>query len=151
MNLILERTKAVRYFTNMGMVFNALRISPSAYDWYISDVETNYYGDEFKSEDQWLSGVELGRFVAANEVQFIWAVFSAFPVGTRFDVDEPPIVEGNADYWSGFEVRPQLSGALFEIAAWDSSATILIGLPSHAEESFKAAYPDAKSLASAAR
>lgn len=151
MNLILEKTKAVRYFTNMGSVFKALKLSASSFDWYVSDVETNYYGDEFKSEDQWLSGVELGRFVATNDVQFIWAVFSAFPIGTRFEVTEPPIVEGNADYWSGREVKPQLSGALFEIAAWDSSATILIGLPGDAEENFKATYPEVKSLASAAR
>ena len=33
-NLILERTNQVPYFTEMGSVFDALKISARDYDWY---------------------------------------------------------------------------------------------------------------------
>ena len=151
MNLILEHTDSVPWFTNMYTVFRALGLHTSNYDWFVSDVETNYYGTDFTSEDQWVTGEVLERFIAENEVQFIWAVFSAFPKGTRFPVESPPNVQDYAGYWSGIEVTPQLKNALFEIAAWDSSATILVGLPVETVEQFKVAYPDAKSLISAAR
>jgi hypothetical protein len=42
-----------------------------------------------------------------------------------------------------------MEGALFEIACWDSSGTILINLPAQAAYSFLARYPDAKPLATA--
>lgn len=151
MNLILERTNSVPWFTNMCTVFRALGFRASDYDWFVSDVETNYYGTEFTSEDQWVMGETLERFITENEVQFIWGVFSAFPKGTQFPVENPPNVQDYPGYWSGTEVTPQLKDALFEIAAWDSSATILVGLPAEALERFKVAYPDAKSLISAAR
>ena len=151
MNLILERTNSVPWFTNMYTVFLALGFRASDYDWFVSDVETNYYGTDFTSEDQWVTGEALERFITDNEVQFIWAVFSAFPKGTRFPVENSPNVQDYAGYWSGIEVTPQLKNALFEIAAWDSSATILVDLPAEALERFKVAYPDAKSLISAAR
>lgn len=121
------------------------------YDWYISDIETNYYGTEFKSEDQWMEGHTLESFVNQNEVQFIWAVFSAVPKGFRRAVLVAPCIEGNPDYWNGKEMAPQLDGALFEIACWDSSATILVGLPPKLEENFKRAYSDTCALLSVAR
>jgi hypothetical protein len=151
MNLILERTDAVPFFTEMNSVFGALGMRAREYDWFVSDIETNYYGSGFTSVDQWITGEDLERFITENTVQFIWAVFSAFPKGVRVPVETAPTVEGYAGYWSGVEVAPQLKDALFEIAAWDSSATILIGLPSEAIESFMGVYPDAKSLISAAR
>ena len=51
-------------------------------------------------------------------------------------------------YWSGEELSPQLGGALFEIACWDSSATILVGLPDEAEASFVRVYSDTRPLVS---
>jgi len=151
MNIILERTDAVPFFTEMNSVFKALGIRARDYDWFVSDIETNYYGDGFMSEDQWITGEALEGFITENTVQFIWAVFSAFPKGVRFPVKAAPIVEDYAGYWSGTEVTPKLKDALFEIAAWDSSATILVGLPNEAIERFRKVYPDAKSLTSAAR
>ncbi|NHQ86177.1 hypothetical protein HA050_08615 [Iodobacter sp. HSC-16F04] len=149
MNLIVERTDSAPWFTNMNSIFRALGFAASNYDWFISDIETNYYGTEFTSEDQWISGDTLECFITENNVQFIWAVFSAFPKETRFPVENPPNAL-DPGYWSGTEVTPQLKNALFEIVAWDSSATILIGLPDAAIEKFRAAFPDTKSLISAA-
>jgi len=149
-NLILERTSQVRYFTNMRWVLGALALDASQFDWYVSDVETNCGSDVFAPDDRWMGGEELQRVLAEHEIQFIWAVFSAFPVGTRVAVSASPYVDGNPTYWRAGRVSPQLEDALFEIACWDSSATILVGLSEAEQRSFCRAYPDAKPLDQAA-
>jgi hypothetical protein len=151
LNIILERTDQVRFFTNMRLVFAALGVSAADFDWFVSDIETNYYGTDFTSEDRWIDGEALQNFIDQNEVQFIWAVFSAVPKGVRTAVTKVPYIEGNKDYWNGSEMPPQLPGALFEVACWDSSATILVGLSPELEGNFKRAYSDARSLVSVAR
>ena len=151
MNLILERTARVPYFTDMRLVLAALGISATAFDWYLSDLEINLCIEEFPSGDRWISGEDLQCILERNEIQFIWAVFSACPKGSRWEVSDGPYADGNRDYWTELEVKPQLPGALFEIACWDSSATILVGLPPEAEASFQIAFPEAKPLASPAR
>ena len=130
----------------MRLVFDALGISAASYDWYVSDIETNYYGEDFASEDQWILVEDLQRFLENNEVQFIWAVFSAVPKGFRTTVEKHPYVEGNTAYWNRSEMRPQLPGALFEIACWDSSATLLIGMPDDMLKNFCCRYSDTKPL-----
>lgn len=82
----------------MQLVFSALGILAADYDWFISDIETNYYGTEFTSEDQWMEGHVLQSFVNKNEVQFIWSVFSAVPKGYRCTVPVVPYIEGNPDF-----------------------------------------------------
>jgi hypothetical protein len=149
MNLILEKTDQVRWFTNMREVFDAADIAPQDYDWYVSDIETNWTPPGFSPIDQWLSGDALASFLREHEVQFIWAVFSAVPKGFRSTLLSAPYVEGNPSYWSGEEPAPQLDGALFEIACWDSSATILINLPAQAARSFLRKFTDTQPLASA--
>jgi hypothetical protein len=151
MNLILEHTDRIEFYTDMRVVFDAAGLRPSEFDWYLSDVETNYPSADFSSDDRWISGVELEEFLKVHTVQFIWAVFSAFPVGYRREILEAPCVDGNPLYWQGTEVSPQLNDALFEIACWDSSATILIGLPGEAEKRFISTYPETRSLTEASR
>jgi len=151
MNLILENTTQVRFFTDMRKVFAAAEIAPQDYDWYVSDIETNFTPEGFSAGDQWMRGEELASLISTYDIQFIWAVFSAVPKGSRPTVSEPPYVEGNPDYWNGRDLAPQLNGALFEIACWDSSATILINLSEHAQRAFMANYSDTQSLIKAAR
>lgn len=151
MNLILERSHRVPFYTDMRVVFEAAGLRASAFDWYLSDVETNYRGNDFSNDDRWISGIELEYFLYAHTVQFIWAVFSAFPIGYRREVTEAPYVDNNPLYWQGVEVSPQLSDSLFEIVCWDSSATILIGLPDDAEKRFTHVYPETRSLTEASR
>jgi len=150
-NLILENTNQVPYFTNMKLVFLGLKISATDYDWYVSDIETNQSANEFPQEDNWISGERLSKLLDINDIQFIWAVFSAFPRNYRSQIQSSPYIEGNPDYWCGKELSPQLSDALFEIACWDSSATIFVGLPAESEAAFRLRYPDTRSLISAAR
>ncbi|WP_445366146.1 hypothetical protein ACJJJB_09605 [Microbulbifer sp. ANSA001] len=104
MNLILEGTDQVKFFTNIKEVFSALNISCHDYDWFVSDIETN----DLVISEGWHSGFELEKTITSNDVQFIWAVFSAFPIGTRFAVAEPPYVDGNSNYWNASEPKPQL-------------------------------------------
>ena len=151
MNLILEKTDQVFFFTNMKEVFAAAEITPRDYDWYISDIETNFTPEGLGTVDQWMRGEELAALIDKHEIQFIWAVFSAVPKGSRPAVLEAPYVEGNPDYWNGKEAGPQLPGALFEIACWDSSATILINLPECAQCAFIANFPDTLPLSQAIR
>ena len=147
MNLILESTDQVKYFTNMRDVFSALQLRCENYDWYISDLETNGY----PIREGWYSGSELESTINGDDIQFIWAVFSAFPVGTRVVVKDDPYIYDNSDYWNGSNLSPQLGGALFEVGCWDSSATILVGLTLEMERNFKAVYSDTIELVNAAR
>ena len=149
MNLILEKTDQVRWFTNMRDVFDAAQIAPGDYDWYVSDIETNWRPPGFSPVDQWFSGEALASFLREHNVQFIWAVFSAVPKGYRTTPSSPPWVEDNPRYWNGEEPGPQLDGALFEIACWDSSGTILVNLPEEAARAFVTRYPDTRPLATA--
>ena len=149
MNLILEKTDQVSWFTNMADVFDAANIAPQDYDWYISDIETNWTPPGFSQADQWISGDKLLALLAEHDVQFIWAVFSAVPQGFRSKVAAAPYVNGNPNYWNGTTPAPQLDGALFEIACWDSSGTILINRPIQAARAFATRYSDTRPLAGA--
>ena len=144
MNIILDKTGSVPYFTNMKSVLEALRLTAGSFDWYLSDIDCNYIGPDFSSEDQWIDGVDLQNFLDKHEVQFIWGVFSAVPKGFRTVVENSPYVDGNTAYWINSDIRPQLAGALFEIACWDSSATILVGVPGDAIDLFCRIYPEAR-------
>jgi hypothetical protein len=148
-NLILEKTDQVDWFTDMREVFDATKIAPEDYDWYVSDIETNWTPPGFSPVDQWISGDELASLLRTHEVQFIWGVFSAVPKRFRSTPSSIPYADGNPNYWTGPDPVPQLEGALFEIACWDSSATILINLPTQAARAFMTRYTDTKPLASA--
>lgn len=150
MNLILEGANSVRYFTDMGATLDALGISASDYDWFVSDIETNVGEDIFGWDDRWISGRDLQASLALG-IQFIYGVFSAFPKGYRRTIEASPRVYDNPNYWSGGAVSTQLPDALFEVACWDSSATILIGLPEQATVAFMQRYPAAKRLELARR
>jgi len=86
--------------------------------------------------------------LANHDVQFIWAVFSALPKGFRPIVKDSPHADGNSSYWRRELIQPQLAEAEFEIVCWDSSATILIGVPDEAIINFSRLYPDVKPLQS---
>jgi hypothetical protein len=149
-NLILENSTQVPYFTNMRLVLEALRVPATTYDWYVSDIETNVGDAIFSVEDRWLSGEELGEALAKHEIQFCWAVFSAVPKGCRPSVSSTPYADGNPSYWNERELKPQLVDAYFEIACWDSSATIVVGITQEAATSFIRMFSDAIPLSSSA-
>jgi hypothetical protein len=145
MNLLLESPAPVPYFTDVGATLLALGVKASEFDWYVSDIEMNFNVEGFAPVDGWITGSELERVLAHPNLQFIWGVFSAFPVGRRVEIQESPSADGNPTYWKGGEVlKPQLEGADFELVCWDSSATLLIGITKEQAAHFSSAYPHAK-------
>jgi hypothetical protein len=144
MNVALDDPNAVPYFTDMKAALDAAEIEPTDFDWYVSDLETNYTVDALPASAGWMTGQELKEVLATPDLQFIWAIFSAFPSGTSFEVPEAPCADGNPQYWSNADLKPQLPGALFEVVSWDSSATLLVGVPEHSGFAFMQKYPQAK-------
>ncbi len=152
MNLLLDSSSAVPYFTDVDATLRAMGVSASEFDWYLSDVETNFDPAGFSWSDRWMTGPELAEVLSHANFQFIWAVFSAFPRGARVEIDEAPFADGNRAFWvDDGTLRPQLAGASFELVCWDSSATILIGISESQADQFGLAYPEAKPLQSVAR
>jgi hypothetical protein len=147
MNLLLEYSDRVPFYTDMRATLKAIDVEASAYDWFVSDVETNVPVPVLGAGDIWITGDELSRLLA-DDIQFIWAVFSAVPRGIRFDVLSPPGADGNPKFWQSPDVQPQLPGSCFEVVCWDSSATVLVGLSPQQAERFLATYPEAKPLSS---
>lgn len=149
MNLILESPASVPYFTDVGLILKAIGVEIRDFDWYVSDVETNIDVPDLRAGGRWLTGEELCRVLTIDHPQFIWGVLSAVPKGMRHPVAAEPFVAGNRSYWLASEVSPQLSGALFEVACWDSSATLLSGLSEVQAAAFMKAFPEAKPLSEA--
>jgi hypothetical protein len=147
MNILLESSGRVPFYTDMRATLKAIDVDASSYDWFVSDVETNVTVPVLWEGDTWVTGDELSRLLV-DDIQFIWAVFSAIPRGTRFDVPSPPSADGNSRLWQPPEMQPQLQGACFEIVCWDSSATILVGISPQQAERFSMVYPEAKLLSS---
>ena len=150
MNLILESSARVPYFTDMGACLKAAGIAVEDFDWYVSDCETNVTVPELSGGSRWFDGDELSRVLETDHLQFDWGVFSAVPRGMRYPVESDPFADGNPAYWQAGDIVPQLPGALFEIACWDSSATILVGLSREHAAAFLAAFPEAMPLSRAA-
>jgi hypothetical protein len=149
MNLVLESPAPVPYFTDMRKTLDDAGIEPGNLNWYISDLETNLYVPELGNGDVWIQGSALAEVLETPGLQFIWAVFSAFPAdeGGK-EVDSPPLADGNGRYGRPPEAVPQLQGARFELVCWDSSATVLIGLSEEQATRYRTANPHARPLSS---
>jgi hypothetical protein len=149
MNLILESPASVPYFTDLGCILKATGLEIRNFDWYVSDVETNLDVPDLLAGSRWFTGEELAQVLATDQLQFIWGVLSAVPKGMRCPIEAEPIVYGNRSYWVAGEIRPQLPSASLEVACWDSSATILLGLSDEQAVAFKKVFPEAKLLSKA--
>lgn len=148
MNLILERSEQMRWYTDMRLVFSVLSGVCEAHDWLISDIDCNWFPDDriaYGTDPVLISGQDLWEVVSKYEIQFIWAVFSALPPGTQPDLSVPPYADGNPAFWIG-SPHPQLKEALFEIVCWDSGSTLLIGAPDKIVRQFRSYFTDSLDL-----
>jgi hypothetical protein len=144
-NLILEGSAFVDFHTDMRSIFLAV---PSLENyWYlITDIELNFNCDSrLTSGTAVLSGTELKEICSAHTVQFIWAVFSAFDTRPAALPEALPFADGNTDFWRG-SPKQQATGACFEIACWDSGATLFIGISQAFSEQLRARFPDIQDL-----
>lgn len=147
MNIVLENSEKVACCTDMAAIFLAMDVDPRAYDWYVSDMETNATVPLLDEGDVWVTGDELGDLLG-EQIQFIWGVFSAFLPGVRAAVNVAPAADGNRNFWRPPDVSPQVPGACFEVVCWDSTATLLVGVSPSQAAGLLRAYPYAKPLSS---
>jgi hypothetical protein len=154
----------------MRLVFNALQDVCPKHDWLISDLDCIWldssdegrwpypgasehapFENVAKSEEDvasrsvLVSGRELDEILNWNNVQFVWAVFSALLIGARPATEKAPYAEGNAHLWEG-SPKPQLPEAVLEIVCWDSSCCLLIGASEELATSFRESFPQALDL-----
>ena len=125
MNLIQENTKDVKFFTSLRDIERWMEIKLSDYDWHLSDIDGGWAS---LVDPIWVTGDEMNSKIHENDYQFVWAVISAYPRGTKPKLSKKPYANGNPDFWIE-NPEKQLKDSLFEIICWDSSATLFIGLP----------------------
>ena len=150
MNLILEDCPRVPCFTDVAACLAALGERAQNFDWFVSDLEANGPLPEalLSSRSAWLTGEALAQVLTPG-LQVNWGVFSAFPVGQRPVIANPPWADGNPDFWTVPDMPVQAPGACFELVCWDSSATLLIGISAEQAARFMRTYPEARVLSPA--
>jgi len=144
MNLLLEHSKFVDYYTYLDPIFE---VAPelAEFTYLISDIEIVGEIDERLAHGPIvISGRNLRAIVEEKKVQFIWAVLSAFDHEPTIPT-ELPYADGNSGLWAD-SPRPQMRDAKFEIVCWDSGATLFIGLEPAVGEKLKQRYPDIRDL-----
>ena len=124
MNLIQKNTEEVKFYTSLIDVSKWLEIGLEDYDWHLSDIDGGWLQD---SGPVWITGRGLKSKIDSFDYQFIWAVISAYPLGTKPKLSNDPYAYDNPNFWTGIPSK-QLDDSIFEIICWDSSATLFIGL-----------------------
>lgn len=147
MNLILENSLNVPYYTDMRSVMESLGHPSRNYDWLITDIDGGFWDDDAPQFDDptIIDGQKLEEILSSYRGQFIWAVFSAFPRGAAIDLSVLPKADGNPRFWQN-KPTPEHPNALFEIVCWDSSATLLIGISDDMARQFMSHFPEARDL-----
>jgi hypothetical protein len=135
----------------MQIILNPIESFAIQYNWLITDCECNYYPDsriQLNQEYAWLSGDELLKIVRSDDIQFIWAVFSAFPKGISLEdvlQSELPYADGYQGFWQN-PVGIQHPLALIEIVPWDSSLVLFITKDRTIIDTFTSHFPLAEDL-----
>lgn len=134
MRMIIEQPR----LPTIASVLEAMGTRSAEFDWYIAKFEGYPWPVEFNN--CWLAGVELENLLAANP-SISWAVLSAFCIGERPLLASTPFADGHSELWSTGSSSTQLTGALFELVVWDSSALILTGLSAEQVDRLRQAFP----------
>lgn len=147
MNLIVEKSRSIKWYTDLYPLFSLIEPSVQQHVWLWSDIEVDCDLPVPCVEQgySWIDGNNLFEFVCQRP-QFVWSVLSAIPikkVEVATNASCIPYTDGNSDFWQG-KAKPQHPMADFEIVCWDASATLLIGVDSVPSEAFRLAYPDAE-------
>lgn len=155
MNTLLEGPcEKMPSYTDMVEVFAAISQRQREFNWLLTECEgwpkhAKAKVQPFAEIDaQWFSGEQLTSQVNQSETQFLWAVFSGFPLHVAIDTENlatRPFADGNRDFWSD---APQIQHPLaeIEIVCWDSSATILLSRDPTIGISFRKYFPEAVDL-----
>ena len=143
--------KGEEYYTDMSRVFESIKNRQRDYNWLITDCECICDTEISKTIEQqycWISGEDLTDLVMKNRIQWVWAVLSAFdksvtlPEVLKYDLPR-------ADGYPGFWKKPlsvQHPLAQIEIAAFDSSCTLLFCKEKEVVDSFLKYFPQSEPL-----
>ena len=144
MNLISYASKHVDFYTYLDRLFVAAP-ELEGYTYLITEVEINR-GQHIllNSDPVVISGRELRHIVESEDIQFIWAVLSAFS-GEVTIPEDLPFADMNGELWTT-TVKPQIEESDFEIVCWDSTATLFIGIDDSVASKLSAYDPDIQSL-----
>ena len=172
MNLILKGSKQMPYYTNMKIVFEALKDKQKELNWLITDTEISTAGirgpadgtmssntiriynskeiliDFLNKKSVWISGEALTELIFESQMQFIWGVFSGFPKNISIDVNKlevEPYADGNRGFWVP-NPRIQHPLAAVEIVCFDSTLILLLTKDEDLGLSFKKYFTDAIDL-----
>ncbi len=143
--------KGERYYTHLKKLFESIGNAQLNYKWLITYAEC-YPSDEetarlFENEYVILSGHELTEIIENEDFQWIWGVFSAFdPSVSDYDILKYKLPDSeHRGYWEN-PLALQHPLAEMEIAAFDSSYTLILTRDTALPDSFKTFYPDAEDL-----
>lgn len=144
MNLIVENSRYVQYYTYLDRVFSEIP-ELQQYNWLLSDLELNFCSDpRLSQESVVIEGASLNEILQKAHMQFIWAVLSGY-------IEKPqipkklPYADGNPHFWEG-SPKPQGDGAQMEIVCWDSTCTLFINVNESIATKLRGLYPDIKDL-----
>lgn len=152
--------KGFKHYTFLDEIFVAFENEQLRYNWLITDLECNYYPDDWLDSDPddrfypakkyiWLSGKELTGIVTQNKIQFIWGVLSAFEPSVALDQVlqyKLPFADGNKGFWRN-PVSVQNPLAEIELVPWDSTLVLLIAKNDALVDKFMAFFPQSEDLA----
>ncbi len=122
--------RGLEYYTDMSIILNPIKDYLQDYNFLITDIECSDFPDKrlnYEEDYLFISTCELLDIVNANEIQFIWGVFSAIPKHISLDEilkHELPYSEGVHTFDEIVEIQHPL--AEIEIVAFDSSSVEII-------------------------
>ena len=163
LNAILVDSNEVQYYTYLGPIFEALHNKQLDYNWLITDLELNWFPDNFLDYfDQvqisegmwnhdnryWISGDNLTKLVTDHKLQFIWGVLSGLDKKVQIDINNlsvVPFADGNTDLWKPGNTV-QHPNADIEIVCWDSTLTLMISKDQSIIRDFMEYFKDSKDL-----
>lgn len=125
--------RGLKYYTDMSIILNPIKNYLQDYNFLITDIECNHCPDgrigriSHQEDYLFISTSELLDIVNANEIQFIWGVFSAIPKHISLDeILKYEFPHSERDYTFDEIVEMQHPLAEIEIVAFDSSFVEII-------------------------
>lgn len=136
--------KGFEYYTYMDAILEPIKDIVENYNWFVTECDCNIYPDDrLLGEYIWLSGKELLEIVNSNDIQFIWAVFSAIPKGIPLDEVlnyDYPHADMNGEFWiNPIDIQHPL--AAIEIVPFDSSFVLFIAKDDALVDQFSQHFP----------
>lgn len=144
--------KGERFYTHLGRVFEAIGNAQRDYNWLISYPEcfpaTPEFGELLARRHCWLTGEKLTEMVRQEDFQWIWGVLSGFRKDISWEkVMEYPVPDPDSPGFWGYPLALEHPLASVQIAAFDSSCTLLMSREKKLVDDFRAFFPLSEDLA----